>query len=90
MRLNDRDSIGGGRIVNSHGGIVVRFAKLPIGLWLTLTCATHRDWAIEWVASNRDMALPPGRTVVLRVVVETMMAQAYKHGDSCPCARVLP
>jgi hypothetical protein len=78
------------REVKTRGGLVVLFERRPYGLWLALTCDKHRDWAVEWVASNGDMALPAGRASVLRVIVDTMMMQAYRHLDSCPCAKVLP
>lgn len=79
-------------ILKSRGGLITWFRREPDGgLWIALSCATHRDWGIEYrfAPATFDEIKHAPRAVVIRVATDAMMVQAFESRQSCACATPL-
>lgn len=76
-------------IIKSRGGLITWFRREPDGgLWIALSCATHRDWAIEWRFVPEVLASPAGR-IALESVSTRLVCDAFDSRQSCACATPL-
>lgn len=76
-------------IVKSRGGLITWFRREPDGgLWIALSCATHRDWGIEWRFNAALLAMPMAFVAIERVTA-TLMRDAFESRQSCACATPL-
>jgi hypothetical protein len=78
-------------LVKSRGGLITWFRREPDGgLWIALSCATHRDWAIEWRFSETELALTKcDRATYITIVSEILEKDAAHSLKSCVCASPL-
>jgi hypothetical protein len=77
-------------VINSRGGLVVLFRRMPERhrLYLSLSCETHRTWAVEAVVREDDM-VGYDRDAFLARVVAGLERSARYDLSTCACASPL-
>jgi hypothetical protein len=75
----------------SRGGLVAWFRhEADGGFWIALSCATHRDWGIEWRFSEAELTVvKPSRAEYIAFVCERLEKEAAHSRKSCACASPL-
>lgn len=75
----------------SRGGLFMRVRRDDAHMHLTLTCATHwKDWERSHSITHAELeTIYAGRFAVLRVISDTLVAQARHSLKTCACASPL-